>query len=301
MRDLTRTFDYAQLIAEERAHFSNIVVTADLKEGGVHANKAWDYYWQRVGQVIEKSGFANLAAYLCGTFPGLDRPLEILSLASGYCGHEIDFARRMTRPYKVTCTELDGAIFEKARAVAKTEGLAMNFETVDLNFITIAPKRYDLIFAHAAIHHVINLEHLFEQIMGGLSPTGILFVAEVVGKNRKLIWDENERYANALLDLIPERVTRGIRIAIPDELGGMEGVRQEDILPLLHKHFSAVFEHRHGAFIRFICTHAELGPAFDPQNSETRRYLDFLIDSDDCCVRHGILRPLEIWGVYTSN
>ena len=102
MRDLTRTFNYAQLIEEERAHFSKIVVTADLKEGGIHANKAWDYYWQRVGQVIEKSGFANLAAYLCGAFPDLDRPLEILSLASGYCGHEIDLARRMTRPYKLT-------------------------------------------------------------------------------------------------------------------------------------------------------------------------------------------------------
>jgi Methyltransferase domain len=226
------------------------------------------------------------------------RPLEILSLASGYCGHEIDIARQMTRPYKLTCTELIEPIFEKARAVAKTEGLAINFDTVDLNFITIEPERYDLIFAHAAIHHVINLEHLFEQIKWGLSPMGILFLGEVVGKNRKLIWDENERYANALLDLIPDRVTRGVRIATPEDLGGMEGIRQEDILPLLREHFSTVFEYRHGAFIRFICTHSELGPAFDPQHSETRRYLDFLIESDDCSVRSGILRPLEIWGAY---
>jgi SAM-dependent methyltransferase len=298
VRDLTKTFDYARLIAEEKAHFSEIVVTENLKEGGVHANSAWSYYWQRVGDVIGKSGFSNLAEYLCKTFPDLDRPLEILSLASGYCGHEIDIARQMTRPYKLTCTDLIEPIFERARAVAKTDNLAINFEAVDLNFITIEPQRYDLILANAAIHHVINLEHLFEQIKRGLSPMGILFLCEVVGKNRKLIWDENERYANALLDLIPERVTRGIRIAIPEDLGGMEGIRQVDILPLLREHFSAVFEYRHGAFIRFICTHGELGPVFDPQNSETRRYLDFLINSDNCCVRNGILRPLEIWGVY---
>jgi SAM-dependent methyltransferase len=298
VRDLTTTVDYARLIAEETAHFSDIVVTAELKEGGQHANDAWKYYWQRVGDIIGKSKFANLAAYLCGTLPERDRPLEVLSLASGYCGHEIDLARRMTRPYKLTCTELNDVIFEKARAVAKTEGLAMNFETVDLNFITIERKRYDLIFAHAAIHHVINLEHLFEQIIRGLSPLGILHLAEVVGKNRKLIWDENERFANALLDLVPERLTRGIRIAVPEVGDGMEGIRQEDILPLLRKHFSAIFEYRHGAFIRFICTHAELGPAFHTQNGEARRYLDFLIDSDNSCVRHDILRPLEIWGVY---
>jgi len=302
VRDLTKTLDYAQLIAEEKAHFSDIVVTEDLKEGGAHANKSWEYYHQRVGNVIAKSDCADVAAYLCGIAPAVNRPLEILSLASGYCGHEIEFARRMTRPYKLTCTELNEDIFEKARAVAKTEGLAMNFETADLNFIVIEPKRYDLIFANAAIHHVINLEHLFEQIVGGLSPTGIFHLVEVVGKNRKLIWDENERYANALLDLIPDKLTRGIRVSVAEEAVGMEGIRQEDILPLLRKHFTAIFEHRHGAFMRIICTvYPELGLALDPQKSESRRYLDFLIDSDDCCVRYGILRPLEIWGVYKAS
>src|SRR5262249_51443528 len=126
-------------------------------------------------------------------------------------------------------------------------------------------------------------------------------IAEVIGKNRKLIWDENERYANALLDLLPETVTRGKRIAIPEDLGGMEGIRQQDILPLLRKDFAAVFEHRHGAFIRFICTHAELGLALDPDDSDSRQYLDFLIASDNCCVRYGILQPLEIWGVYVAK
>jgi SAM-dependent methyltransferase len=302
VRDLTKAFDYAQLIEEEKAHFSDVVVTDELKEGGAHANKSWDYYFQRVGNVIAKNGFANLADYLCQIAPSMNRPLEILSLASGYCGHEIELARKMTRPYKLTCTELNEDIFERARSVAKTEGLAMSFEAADLNFIWIEPKRYDLIFAHAAIHHVINLEHLFEQIAGGLSPTGIFHLVEVVGKNRKLIWDENERYANALLDLIPDELIRGIRISVPQEAVGMEGIRQEEILPLLRKHFSPIFEHRHGAFMRIICTvYPDLGLALDPQKNESRRYLDFLIDSDDCSVRYGILRPLEIWGVYKAS
>ena len=84
---------------------------------------------------------------------------------------------------------------------------------------------------------------------------------------RKLIWDENERYANALLDLIPKQVTQGIRIAVPEELGGMEGIRQEEILPLIRQNFAAMFEYRFGAFMRFICTHPELGPAFDPRSA----------------------------------
>jgi hypothetical protein len=77
----------------------------------------------------------------------------------------------------------------------------------------------------------------------------------------------------------------------------MEGIRQEDIIALLRKHFSTIFEQCHGAFMRFICTHGELGPIFNPRG-DMRRYLDFLIDSDDCAVKHGILRPLELWGIY---
>jgi SAM-dependent methyltransferase len=268
MRDLTKNFDYGRLIAEERAHFSDIAITDELKEGGAHANKSWEYYFQRVGAVIAKSGFADVAAYLCRSAADADRPLEILSLASGYCGNEIDLTRRMTRPYRLTCTELNDEIFQRARAVAKAESLAMAFETVDLNFIKIEPGRYDLIFANAAIHHVINLEYLFEQIVGGLSPTGFFHLV-VVGENRKLIWDENERYANALLDLIPDHITRGIRLACPDGVG-MEGIRQEDILPLLRQHFASIFEYRHGAFMRAICTiYPDLGLALDPRKNVT--------------------------------
>ncbi len=96
---------------------------------------------------------------------------------------------------------------------------------------------------------------------------------------------------------MPERLTRGIRIAV-SEADGMEGIRQEDIYPLLRKHFVALFEHRHGAFIRFVCTHPDLGPAFDVNDIEARRHLEFLIANDDCAVRYGVLEPLEIWGIY---
>ena len=298
MQDRTKQYDYARLIEEEKAHFADIEITRELKEGGVHANSAWSFYWQGIARVLAAGGFANLPAYVCGRFPDENRPLEVLSLASGYCGHELDLARKMTRPYRVTCTELNEAIFKEAKTIAQAESLTMDFREADLNFMKIEPGRYDLIFAHAAIHHVINLEHLFDQIARGLTPTGVLHMTEVVGKNRKLIWDRNEHYANALLELVPERLTRGIRLAVQENADGMEGIRQEDIIPLLRERFVALFEHRHGAFMRFICTHSELGPAFDPNDQEARHALEFLIASDDSAVRAGFLAPLEIWGVY---
>jgi SAM-dependent methyltransferase len=298
MKDLTKNYDYERLIREEKEHYSKIEVTERLTEGGAHANSAWNHYWERVGRVLDRSGCADLARYLCQNVAKGSQPLEVLSLGSGYCGHEIELARGMTRRYRLTCTDVNESVFEKAKAVAHNERLSMEFRPADLNFIQIDPGRYDLIFAHAAIHHVINLENLFEQLAHGLRAQGVFHLTEVVGKNRKLIWESNERYANALLDLIPHRYTHGIRLAVPEDVDGMEGIRQEDIMPLLRQHFSPVFEYRHGAFMRFICTHGDLGPLLDPRNSEARRYLDFLIDCDECAVRYGVLQPLEIWGLY---
>ena len=118
--------------------------------------------------------------------------------------------------------------------------------------------------------------------------------------NRKLIWDENEQFANTLLDALPKEITHGIRLKVPFETDGMEGVRQEDILPLIYQNFQPIFELRHGAFMRFICTHGDLGCSLDPIQPHAKQALDFLMECDASAVRNGILRPLEIWGVYEA-
>jgi len=323
MRDLTKDYDYEKLIREEKSHYSGIEVTADLREGGAHAAPAWEYYWARVNEVLRVSPYFDMASFLSSSLAHLDRPIQILSLGSGYCGHELKLARRLVRPYLIRCTDINEEIFASAQKQACNEGLALEFTVADLNFIDIEPCKYDLIFAHAALHHVINLERLFEQVAGGLSPHGILHVVEVVGKNRILIWKENERFANALLDTI-QWVAKGRHIyasesahgTLPDIMRftkrllqplllkmahGMEGVRQEDILPLINESFVPLFEHRHGAFIRFICTNPALSGLFDLSSIEGRNALDFLIEADQATVRNNILRPLELWGIYKSR
>ncbi|MEM8964271.1 MAG: class I SAM-dependent methyltransferase, partial [Acidobacteriota bacterium] len=300
--DRTRDFDYDRLIEEEKEHYSTIEVTETLHEGGVHARSSWEYYWQRVALTIDRSPFHDLASWLevDSLRRNLGRPIRILSLGSGYCGPELALARALSVPYEVRCTDINPDLFTQAREQAEADGLSLDFAEADLNFMTIEPGHWDLIFAHASIHHVINLEQLFDQIRGGLSTHGIFHLVEVVGQNRKLIWDENERYANRLLDLLPAELTGDQRLAVPEEVDGMEGVRQEDILPLLRERFTARFEHRHGAFMRFVCTHIHAGEALDPGNPETLAWLDMLIDADQSAVQRGVLEPLEIWGVYKA-
>jgi SAM-dependent methyltransferase len=299
--DYTKNYDYERLIGEEKAHYSDIEVTSDLKEGGEHASEPWTYYWQHVWEAIHRNPMVSMGAWLRRELGKDGRPIEVLSLGSGYCGHELGFARTIGHPCRIVCTDINEDLFSQAKDVAATENLNVEFRVADLNFIDIEPGRYHMIFAHAVLHHVINLERLYMQIRSGLTDDGVLHLVEVVGKNRELIWDENEVFANRLLDTLPDEVTGGLRLAVEPEDSGMEGVRQEDIMPLLAQSFKPLFQHSHGAFMRFICTNADLNKRFNPNHPLQKRCLDFLIECDDTAVRNGILRPLEIWGVYRPS
>ena len=298
-KDQTPHYDYARLIAEEKEHYSRIEVTDELTEGGGHAQKAWEYYWARVADEISSAPFASLGRYLETRYADIGRTVRVLSLGSGYCGKEIRLARGLECPYKITCTDINADLFSAARQRVRAEGLQIGFEIEDLNFMEIDSSTYDVVLAEAALHHVINLEMLFEQVATGLAPGGSFHIVEVIGKNRAAIWAENLAFANAALDALPRDVIEGYKINAPNTREeGMEGIRQEDIVPVLEDWFDSLYEYRHGAFMRFICTNGRLGQILNPDEPRRRRYLDFLIDVDRSAVRNGVLRPLELWGVY---
>jgi SAM-dependent methyltransferase len=294
--DLTGAYDYERLVAQEREHFLKEGVTPDLR---LRDNdfEAWRHYWLRIDARIGAE-LGDLGDLIARRHAGSAAPVRILSLGSGPCGIELALARRLRVAHEITCTDLEERHSAAAKAVAAAEGLRMTSEAADMNFMEIAEGAWDVVFAHASLHHVINLERLFGRIAAGLRPGGILHVVEVVGQNRKLIWDENERFARVLLRTLPRDITRWTRFRPKVHDEGMEGVRQEDILPLLHRFFTPIYELRHGAFMRFICTHRKLSRRLHPADPERRKHLDFLIDADEGAVRRGILRPLELWGVY---
>ena len=123
-------------------------------------------------------------------------------------------------------------------------------------------------------------------------------MVEVVGMNRKLIWPENEAFANSLLRALPDDICGGYQLNIPFQDHGMEGVRQEDIMPVMAERFDTLYEYSHGAFMRFICTNPYLGKLLDPNRPKAKCALDFLIACDIAAVNNDILRPLEVYGFY---
>ena len=64
---------------------------------------------------------------------------------------------------------------ESARKTAEAEGLdGLTYEVADLNTARFPVETYDVVYAHASLHHVFQLEHVLDQIKQTLKPGGIV-------------------------------------------------------------------------------------------------------------------------------
>jgi SAM-dependent methyltransferase len=302
-KDLTGNYDYQRLVEEELDEYCNIEVTNDLKEGGIHAQKAWDYWFRYLADSIWKT---NLFSEIISFANNIENP-KILSLGCGYGGYELDIARSLNKPYEIVAVDINPHIFSKAAAEAGTNDLNINFKTADLNFFQIKQEEcFDIIYAHASLHHIINLENLMLQINRGLKPGGRLIIADIIGRNRVLFWEENIDFAKSIIEQMPFKYKSGLLniediISSMDISRGMEGIRQEEIEPEILKHFKAIKCFKYGAFMRIICTNNCIGANIDPGKEEDRIYLEYLFNLDLQQIEQGKLRPTEMFAVFEKN
>lgn len=298
--DWTVQSDYSKLVSEELEEYSNIEVQENLTEGGVHAQKAWAFWFQYLTREIWKTSLYDEIVRFCD---GVGKP-RILSLGCGYGGHEIQIARSLRSSYEMIGVDLNPGILARARAAAAAQNLNIRFLPLDMNFIEIRPDSFDLIMAHASLHHILNLEHVFHQMYRGLKDGGRLIVQDVIGKTQVLFWKPNVDFAIDVLNKMPARYRDGVSLppySEPSVQVGMEGIRQEEIEPLLSRFFGPIKMFKYGSFMRLICTHPELGKRFDPDREPDRLYLLSLFDLDVRQVAEGKLAATELIAVYEKR
>jgi ubiquinone/menaquinone biosynthesis C-methylase UbiE len=325
--DLTSTFDYKKLVEEEIEKYSNIEVTKDLLEGGIHAQKAWGYWFQYLTQQVWKTSFADEGILFCKS---ITNP-RILSLGCGHGGLELQIAQLLNKPYEIVAVDINQNIFAKAEEETRAKGFNIRFQSLDLNFVEIRENSFDLILAHASLHHLLNLEHVLNQIYKGLKRKGRLIVQDIIGKTQVLFWKENLDFAIDVVRKMPYRYKTGTfnqraklliklylrqvflslykpcifnRLArlFPYSIQkGMEGIRQEEIEQQINKYFTPVKMFKFGSFIRIICTHPELGKRFDPGKDADREYLETLFQLDLQQIEEKKLRPTEMLAVYEKR
>ncbi len=300
--DWTKFFDYQQLVEEEIAEYSSTEITDRLLLGGIHANPAWDFWFQ----FLERQWQTHFGKEVV-SFANQQIDPKILSLGCGHGGFELSIASQLNKPYRMVAVDLNPYIWEEAIRRAKAQDLNIEFKAIDLNFVAIAPHSFDVIFAHASLHHMLNLEHLMEQIYHGLKPGGRFIILDMIGEVQTLFWQDNVEFARNLVENFPAAIKSRLKenpippYHPPALQVGMEGIRQEELESEIDRFFVPIKSFKYNSFMRLIGTNPILGKIFDLDNRNDRDFLESLCRLDLEQISQGKLRPTEMFAVYSKR
>ena len=210
------------------------------------------------------------------------------ALASGICTsfHGVDVA--------------EGAV-EEARKIAHKEKLDITYTVDDLNSIELEPNSYDVVITQNCLHHVLQLEHLAEQIHRTLRPGGVLWIQDYVGETQLQYGDKRLEIANTVLQLLPEklrtnRATSNVQKSVKrpeiDSISPFEAIRSAEIMPVFLKRFDILEKRETGGIMRLLLP---LGAKTDYlENDDTRAIYELLHYLDRMLLTEGVLEPMGI-------
>src|SRR5438132_1573662 len=80
-------------------------------------------------------------------------------------------------------------VYKDCAAVGERVAGQLHFVQEDFNRWT-PTHEYDAVIANQALHHVLNLEHIFAEIQKCLKPQGSFIISDIIGRNGNQRWPE---------------------------------------------------------------------------------------------------------------
>ena len=236
------------------------------------------------------------------------KPIKALSLGCGFGAIERILRRRNYCQFIHGVDVAEKAI-ESARRQAAAEGLdGVTYEVADLNTVTFPEDTYDVVYAHACLHHVFHLEHLLDQIKRTLRTHGLLVVQEYIGPSQMQFPQKHLQLADIFLKAIPERYRRlrtrpGTKQEAPrlpldtmNDCDPSEAIRATEIVPLIASRFEVKhFCYLAGSLLLLIFN--EIAGNFDADDDAMMPLVTALIALDNFLVDNKVLPSYHVYMV----
>jgi len=189
---------YAEKQRQELAAFANQVDINTLPESHVYcANKYWLPRIQGLGYAGIDDFFLQHILKVRQAGSGTVR---MLSLGAGNCDHELRLGTLLrelgVEAWEFVCLDVNPAMLTRGQAQAEAFGLGAHFQfsAVDVNTWQPQAGEFGLVMASHSLHHLVELEMIFEKIAGALKPQGYFLVNDMIGRNGHMRWPEAGKY-----------------------------------------------------------------------------------------------------------
>jgi SAM-dependent methyltransferase len=239
-------------------------------------------------------------------------PVTVVSVGAGNCDLEIEIAEQLAAAGldngRIDCIEINGNMIDRARARLEDSPAAARVEFMQEDFNRWRPPSgsYDIIMANQSLHHVLELEHLFDSIRRGLKEDGLFLTSDMIGRNGHQRWPEALAMVEGFWRELPDAY-RYNQLMLRQEdryinhdcsTAGFEGIRAQDILPLLIERFHFETFIPYGNII-FTFIDRPFGHNFDAAAEWDRDFIDRVHAADEAAMLEGSIKPTSMIAVLT--
>lgn len=305
--------DYHDRLRAELKNFQTVEAVHDLPQiYHVWAAKYVAPKLQEVFGLMDLPGFyAQAALKYAAENPGED--VRITSLGAGNGDFEVGVAGLLRAKgldrFRFQCLDINPAMLSRGRETAAKAGLSGHFEFVeaDVSRWTSATP-VGVVMAQHSLHHIERLEQTFDNVKRAIGDRGYFVTADMIGRNGHMRWPEALAVIDDIWQAMPDRYkynhllkrleTRYENWDCSTE--SFEGIRAQDILPLLVERF------HFDAFAGFgnlpdIFVDRCFGHNLDPKNPDDVAFVDRVGEMNDRLIDEGRIKPTQMLAVMRST
>lgn len=278
------------------------------------------HYWsnKHLRPKLESLGFSNPDEFYMRYIAQLARSTtqsicNILSLGAGNCDTEVRLSELLAASschnFVFHCLDINPQMLARGEQLAREQNLTSHFVFIqnDINSWE-AQISYDVVIANQSLHHIVELELLFEKIHRCLRDRGFFLTNDMIGRNGHMRWPEALELVQACWTLLDERQKWNWKLKRLEEvyenwdcsIEGFEGIRSQDILPLLVGTFHFDCFLGFGNAINVFVDRA-FGHNFDPSNPKDCYFIDFVSQLDDYFIETGKFKPTQMIAAMTKT
>ena len=232
--------------------------------------------------------------------------VRFTSLGAGNCDLEVALSRQLVeagrRQFRLDCLESNPAMRQRGLALAAEAGLREIVVPVAGDFNDWKPDApHAAVLANQSLHHVQALESLFDAVQRAIGTSGLFLVSDIIGRNGHLRWPEALEVVRELWTELPPSYRYNLQLHRRERsfkdwdcsIEGFEGIRAQDILPLLVERFGFRAFLAWGNVIDPFIDRA-FGPHFDPGRAWDREFIDKVQARDDADIDAGRIKPTHV-------